>query len=88
MKLGQVFEIGPLQLQAVEVYFRNAGAIVGARHSLQNAPIGYIPIRQSAGCKISDGARALAKGGVVPLICDTAGVTATILVVALNLTER
>jgi len=87
MRIGQVFELGPLQLQAVRVYFLTAGDETPARHDLPNAPIGYIAIRTSRGCNISDGVSGPALG-VVPLKCDTADVEATILVISQNLTDR
>lgn len=87
MRLRQVFEVGPLRMQPIQVYFQLANQEVGATHGLKAVPLGYVPVRVSKGCRISEGASA-PSADALQLVSDTADVNAVILVIALNLTAR
>jgi hypothetical protein len=78
---------GPITFQILEVYFSHAGAMESFSHDLGLIPRGSIVLGIDKPCIIYRGQMPPASN-VLNLVCDTDAVTATILVLALNLTER
>jgi len=79
--------LGPITFQILEVFFSTAGAMQSFSHDLGLVPRGSIILGVDKPCIIYRGQMPPASN-VVNLVSDTDAVTATILVLALNLTER
>lgn len=79
-------DLGPIAVQFVRVFFAKANTEVPVPHDLRE-PIGWPLVSADKKCIISNGQMPQAPN-VLQLVSDTDTVTATILVMAVNRTER
>jgi hypothetical protein len=85
--VNRVIDLGGIALQLVPVYFTNANQIVPVRHLLDSDAVGVLVASKDGTCDIWDAPASNTRTSVA-VVCDTAGVKVTLLLVAVRLTER
>lgn len=84
---NEVYTIGPLSFQFVDIAFVNANAPLAVQHKLAGTEIGWLVVSKDVHADICEGPLPRARGSIT-LLSDTAAVRATIMVVSVNPAQR
>jgi len=85
-RLGPI-NLGPISIQVVRVYFSSVDMETPVEHQLGIVPAGAVVLGVDRYCRIKSGEMPPASN-VLFMVSDTALVNATMLVIAINLSER
>lgn len=86
-RVGQVYELGPLKFQLVKVYFTLGNTSYSVGHKLNTGDVGWLVAGKDISCDIFEAPLPRSLNSIT-LRSTATGVTAKILFVASNLSER
>jgi len=85
--VGKVFNVGPLSFQFVPIFFPTANSTIAAGHRLNSDAVGWSVVSVDKFCRIKDAPTSNTTSSVA-LQSDTDSVSAVLMLVAVNMSER
>ena len=85
--VGKVFNVGPLSFEFVPIFFPAANSTIAVSHRLNSDAVGWSVVSVDKFCKIMDAPTSNTSSSVA-LQSDTASVSAVLMLVAVNVSQR